>query len=59
LCGDSNQSFVGYYRKFDKIGVISLNDWYVLPFQLKNYDEQGNEMKEETFTNMFYGIPEK
>lgn len=43
LCGYSNQSLMGYYRKFDTIGLISLNDWYVLDFRLKNYDENGVE----------------
>ena len=29
-----------YYRKFDTVGLISLNDWHVLDFQLKAYDER-------------------
>ncbi len=44
LCGNSNKSLMGYYRKFDTIGLISLNDWYVLDFPLKNYDGEGNEV---------------
>lgn len=47
LCGNSNQSLMGYYRKFDTIGVISLNDWYVFDFHLKNYDEEGKEIVED------------
>lgn len=43
LCGDSNRSLMGYYRNFDTIGVIGLNEWYVLDLRLKAYDEQGNE----------------
>lgn len=39
LCGDSNRSLMGYYRKFDMIGLISLNDWYVVDFGLRQYDE--------------------
>lgn len=30
LCGNNSESLIGYYRKNSKIGVISLNDWYVL-----------------------------
>lgn len=30
LCGSSDRSLMDYYRKFDTVGVISLNDWYVL-----------------------------
>lgn len=47
LCGDSNRSLMGYYRKFDTIGLISLNDWYVVDFGLRQYDEQGNPVSNE------------
>lgn len=47
LCGNSDRSLMGYYRKFDTIGLISLNDWYVVDFGLKEYDEQGNPLKSE------------
>lgn len=30
LCGSSDRSLIGYYRNFDTIGLISLNDWYVV-----------------------------
>ncbi|MEG1145648.1 MAG: hypothetical protein RSE05_09820 [Clostridium sp.] len=45
LCGSGNRSLMGYYRKFDTIGLISLNDWYIVPFQLKDYDEYGQEIQ--------------
>lgn len=51
LCGSSNYSLVDYYRKFDTIGLISLNEWYVLDFPLKCYDENGNEMNGEDGTS--------
>lgn len=47
LCGNSERSLMGYYRKFDTIGLISLNDWYVVDFDLKKYDEQGNPVSNE------------
>ena len=34
---------MSYNKNFDTIGLISLNDWYVIDFPLKNYDENGNE----------------
>lgn len=44
-----------YYRKFDTVGLISLNDWHVLDFQLKAYDESGNEILNKTSSNMLFG----
>lgn len=55
LCGNSNQSLMGYYRKFDTIGLISLNDWYVLDFPLKNYDGEGKEIVGKNTDNMTSG----
>lgn len=55
LCGSSDRSLMGYYRNFDTIGLISLNDWYVVDFGLKEYDDQGNPLKSDdahTFTQM-------
>ena len=47
LCGSSNKSLMSYYRKFDSVGLISLNDWYIVPFQLKTYNEYESEAQEE------------
>lgn len=54
LCGNNAQSLMGYYRKFDTIGVISLNDWYVIDLRLKNYDSQGNESEANGGTSMWH-----
>lgn len=35
VCGFSMSGLVDYYRQFNTIGLISLNDWYVLEFHLK------------------------
>lgn len=59
LCGNSNESLMGYYRKFDTIGLISLNDWYVLDFHLKAYDENGIEIEKSTFNNSTFGKTEE
>jgi hypothetical protein len=55
LCGNSRRSLMGYYRKFDTIGLISLNDWYVLDFPLKNYDSKGNEVIGDNSDNSTHG----
>ena len=55
LCGNSRRSLMGYYRKFDTIGLISLNDWYVLDFPLKKYDSKGNEVIGENSDNSTHG----
>lgn len=42
LCGYDNRSLMAYFRKFDYIGIICTNNWYVLDFKVRNYDEEGN-----------------
>ena len=57
LCGNAEESLMSYFRNFDTIGLISLNDWYVIDFPLKNYDENGNEKTYRTANpngNRFY-----
>lgn len=36
LCGDDARSMIKYYRQFDTIGLISLNDWYMVDFSLQS-----------------------
>lgn len=55
LCGDSENSMMGYYRKLDTIGLISLNDWYVMEFKLKEYDEEGEELPPGGSSSMNFG----
>lgn len=55
LCGSSDFSLVDYYRRFDTIGLISLNDWYVLDFRLKCQDENGNEVNGEDGSTSTFG----
>ena len=38
LCGNASESLMGYYRKFDTVGIVGLNEWYVLDLRLKEYD---------------------
>lgn len=55
ICGSSDDSLADYYRKFDTIGLISLNDWYVLEFPLKCYGENGNEASGDGCNNSTSG----
>lgn len=55
LCGNSNQSLMGYYRKFDTIGIIGLNEWHVLDLRLKEYDENGNEITQNEHSGTLFG----
>lgn len=48
ICRNSDRSLMGDYRKFDTVGLISLNDWYVVEIGSKEYDEQGNPLKSDS-----------
>lgn len=47
LCGNTDESMMEYYRKFDTIGVIGLNQWVVMDLRLKEYDSEGNPVAKE------------
>lgn len=55
LCGSSDYSLIDYYRQFNTIGIISLNDWYVLNFQVRRTDIDGNENTENDYRNVISG----
>lgn len=55
LCGNSNRSLMGYYRKFDTVGIIALNEWYILDLGLKEYDEVGNPIESSSGTSSSFG----
>ena len=52
ICGNPEMSLMPYYRKFDTLGIISLNDCYVIDLGLKAYDEVGKEMSDEGSTSI-------
>lgn len=52
ICGSPEMSLMPYYRKFDTIGIISLNDCYVIDLGLKAYDEVGKEMSDGGSTSI-------
>ena len=55
LCGNSSRSLMGYYRKFDTVGVIGLNEWYVLDLRLKEYDSDGNPTNDSSGSSSSFG----
>lgn len=55
LCGHNDRSLMSYYSQFDTLGLIFLNDWYVLDFQLTSYDEQENEAESDKASRMHFG----
>ena len=40
LCGNSGKSLIGYYRKTGSIGIISLNNWYITDFRIKESEDE-------------------
>lgn len=52
ICGSPEMSLMPYYRKFDTLGIISLNDCYVIDLGLKAYDGVGKEMSDEGSTSI-------
>ena len=55
LCGNTDRSLMGYYRKFDTVGIIELNEWYVLNLRLKAHDKNGNVIEESGSNGMSGG----
>lgn len=55
LCGNASGSLMGYYRKFDTVGVIGLNEWYVLDLRLKEYDSDGNPTNDSSGSSSSFG----
>lgn len=47
LCGTSSINIMSYYRQFDTIGIVELNQWEVIDLRLKVYDEEGNQIEKE------------
>lgn len=41
LCGTAKESLMEYFRQFDDLGVISVNQWYVLDFGILPHEEDG------------------
>ena len=55
LCGSHANSLMGYYRKFDTVGIIGLNQWYVLDLRLQAHDENGNKIEDSSGSSTSMG----
>lgn len=51
LCGKRWDSLMGYYRRFDSIGVICINSWGICDSQVRCYDEDTGKEKYEQSQN--------
>lgn len=47
LCGSRKGSMTGMFSGKDAIGIISVNDWYIMDLKIKSGNEKGN-MPEDT-----------
>ena len=45
LCGTAKESLMGYFRQFDDLGVICVNQWYVLDMGILGQDIPDGEKK--------------
>lgn len=52
LCGSSNKSLIGYYRKTGSIGIISLNNWYVTDFRIEKLEDGMDSGTSSALTNV-------
>lgn len=41
LCGSSAQSLMDLFHGYEDLGVIFVNDWYVLDMRIRNHDDDG------------------
>lgn len=46
LCGNSARSLVGHYRGKDDLGIICLNQWYVVGLGVRSFEGQGDPIRE-------------
>lgn len=44
LCGDADDSLMGYYSKKESIGIVHLNSLYVSETRVRDFDDDGNEL---------------
>lgn len=55
LCGKDDRSLMSMFRNYEDLGVICVNDWYVLNMRIRNYDDSGNLLGAQGHTNMTMG----
>lgn len=59
LCGEDELSLMGYFRKFDDVGIICSNNWYILDLRVRDHDDEGNFTIRSTLSEVHLWVPEK
>lgn len=55
LCGNRRDSLMGYYRRFDSIGIICINSWGINDSHVRCYDEDtGKELFEQPHSSTIF-----
>lgn len=52
LCGNADKSLMGYFRQFDDLGIISVNQWYVLDMGILPHEGEEDLSSGGTRTGM-------
>lgn len=59
LCGSTDDSMMDYYRKFNTLGVICVNDWNVFELETEIHDESGDRTETHLGTRSTVGSTEE
>ena len=59
LCGSTDDSMMDYYRKFNTLGVICVNDWNVFELETEIHDESGDQTETHLGTRSTVGSTEE
>ena len=55
LCGKNRRSMIGHYRGNDDLGIICINQWYIVGLGIRGFEEQSdhNGVQESNRTSSF------
>lgn len=59
LCGSSDDSMMDYYRKYNTLGVICVNDWNIFELETEIHDESGEQTETHLGTRSTVGSTEE
>lgn len=59
LCGNSDDSMMDYYRKFNTLGVICVNDWNIFELDTQMHYELEDELEQHLGTRSCMGTTEE
>lgn len=52
LCGSNSRSLMGLFRNYEDLGIICVNEWYVLDMRIRNHDDNGKLMGSQGSMNV-------